>query len=465
MATRDIEIKPLHEKSQRELALDIVLAVLEKQKFSHVVLKETLDMHSYLEKNARGFITRLSEGTIEQVITLDYILNRFSKLKVKKMKPLIRNVLRISLYQIKYMDSIPGSAICNEAVKITKKRGFSNLSGFVNGILREILRHPEKLEIPDMTDEVQYLSTLYSVPEWLVKHFMQAYGEQQTKSILEGMQLAGQNSITTVRVNTSKISMEAAKEQLAPYVETIEVNPYVESSFNIKGYDMLLAIPIFANGCLQVQNTSSILVGSLSGVKKGDRCLDICSAPGGKSLHLADLLAGTGEVIARDLSQKKCDLIEENRARSSFTNMKIQVWDALKFDAELENSCDIVVADVPCSGLGVLAEKPDIKYRVQPEELQSLAELSKQILKNAYRYIKPGGTLLFSTCTMNPTENTACREWLLQEFPLKPIAFDTALTKQMLEIGNNRETAKKGYLELFTTDCYHGFFISKFIKV
>jgi 16S rRNA (cytosine967-C5)-methyltransferase len=166
-----------------------------------------------------------------------------------------------------------------------------------------------------------------------------------------------------------------------------------------------------------------------------------------------------------DLSQKKCDLIEENRARSGFTNMKIQVWDALKFDAELENSCDIVVADVPCSGLGVLAEKPDIKYRVQPEELQSLAELSKQILKNAYRYIKPGGTLLFSTCTMNPTENTACREWLLQEFPLKPIAFDTALTKQMLEIGNNRETAKKGYLELFTTDCYHGFFISKFIKV
>ena len=293
MATRDIEIKPLHEKSQRELALDIVLAVLEKQKFSHVVLKETLDMHSYLEKNARGFITRLSEGTIEQVITLDYILNRFSKLKVKKMKPLIRNVLRISLYQIKYMDSIPGSAICNEAVKITKKRGFSNLSGFVNGILREILRHPEKLEISDMTDEVQYLSTLYSVPEWLVKHFMQAYGEQQTKSILEGMQLAGQNPITTVRVNTSKIGMEAAKEQLAPYVETIEVNPYVESSFNIKGYDMLLAIPIFANGCLQVQNTSSILVGSLSGVKKGDRCLDICSAPGGKSLHLADLLAGT----------------------------------------------------------------------------------------------------------------------------------------------------------------------------
>lgn len=464
MATKEISAKPLHEKVQREIALDIVLAVLEKQKFSHIVLKETLDAHAYLEKNARGFITRLAEGTIEQVMTLDYILNGFSKLKVKKMKPLIRNILRISLYQIKYMEHIPESAICNEAVTITKKRGFSNLSGFVNGILREILRHPERLEIPVLQNKVQYWSIMYSVPEWLVQHFIKAYGSQRTEQILKGMQLAGQNPVTTVRVNTSKRTLEEAMEQLVPYVETLDPNPYVKNAINIKGYDKLTAIPIFASGCLQVQNTSSILVGSLAEVKKGDRCLDVCSAPGGKSLHLADLLEGTGEVIARDLSQKKCDLIEENRIRCGFSNMKIAVWDALEFDADLENSCDIVIADVPCSGLGVLAEKPDIKYRIKPEELQELAELSKKILANAVRYVKPGGTLLFSTCTMNPAENTACRDWLLHEFPLQPVPLDSLLTNRMLEIGNNQENAKNGYLELFTTENYHGFFIAKFVK-
>jgi len=453
-------------KPDREIAMDIIMGVMEQGEFSHILLRKTFEHHKYLEKNRRKFITRLAEGTIEKTVTLDYILNRYSKIRVDKMKPLIRNILRMSLYQLKFLSGVPESAVCNEAVKLTRKRGFQNLSGFVNGILRNILRAPELAVIPDGASEtsVSGLSAAYSMPEWLVKHFLDSYGIELTRNILKGTQEAAEDTWTTVRVNTSKIGLEQAEEML--WQEGVEVQRILlaQGALRIRGYDMLASLSVFRQGMIQVQNVSSILAAQTAGVRPGSVCMDICAAPGGKTLHLADLLQGTGSVISRDISEKKCSLIRENMERAGFRNIKVQVWNALDFDESAVESADLVMADVPCSGLGVLAAKPDIKYRLRPEQLQELAELSQNILNHAVKYIKNGGILLFSTCTVNPGENTRIRQWLIEEQGLVPEDIRPVLSEELLSMGNNRMTAADGYLQLFPSKETDGFFISRFRK-
>lgn len=455
-----------HRKPDREIALDIIIGVMEQGEFSHILLRKTFENHRYLEKNSRNFITRLTEGTIEKTITLDYILNQYSKVKVNKMKPVIRNILRMSLYQLKYLSGVPESAVCNEAVKIARKRGFMNLTGFVNGILRKIIRCPEQAVIPDGEQEtsISGLSVAYSMPEWIVKHFLDSYGADITRSILKGTQEAAEDTWTTVRVNTSKIRLEQAEELLRQEGIEVERSLFAEGALRIRGYDNLTSLTLFQQGKIQVQNISSILAGQTAGVRSGNVCIDVCAAPGGKTLHLADLLQGTGSVVSRDISEKKCGLIRENIERAGFGNVEVQVWNALDFDKNAVESADIVIADVPCSGLGVMAAKPDIKYRMKPEQLQELANLSQKILNHAVNYIKNDGILLFSTCTMNPVENTKIRQWLIEEHGLVPEDIRPVLSEELLGIGNNKVTAADGYLQIFTSKEMDGFFISKFRK-
>lgn len=457
------------EKSQREIALDIIMEVLEQGKFSHVVIKHTLDEVN-LTSPARKLITRIAEGTIERMITLDILIQRFSKIKVNKMKPVIRNVLRMSVYQMKYMDNIPESAICNEAVKLVKRRGLSQLSGFVNGVLREMLRHPERLELhrEAAESEITWYSVFYSMPEWLVEHFVSVYGSEKAEAILKGLTEAGSTGTTTVRIRQelvqSEEKLQSLIEELKQDAEHVSRSPYAQNALLLGGYDRLARIPAFGQGLLQVQNLSSILVGNIAGIKKGDVCLDLCSAPGGKAIHLADLLEGTGQVIARDVSEKKCTKIEENVKRCGVGNIRIEVWDALEFDVSLEQACDFVLVDAPCSGFGVLGDKPEIKYRVRKEDLHTLPELSKKILKNAVRYVKPGGTLLFSTCTLNPKENTEIRQWLMQTYTLTPVDFRDCLSAEFLEQEDYEKTAGQGYLQIVPGQGLHGFFICRFRK-
>ncbi len=454
-------------KPDREIALDIIMGVMEQEEFSHILLRKTFEYHGYLEKNSRKFITRLAEGTIEKAVTLDYILNRYSKIRVDKMKPLIRNLLRMSLYQLKYMSGVPESAVCNEAVKITRKRGFQNLSGFVNGILRNILRSPEQAVIPDGESEtsVSGLSVAYSMPEWLVKHFLDSYGMDITRNILKGIQEAAEDTWTTVRVNTSKIGLEQAEKLLLQEGAEVQRTLLARDALRIRGYDTLASLSAFRRGMIQVQNISSILAGQTAGVCSGNVCMDVCAAPGGKTLHLADLLHGTGSVVSRDISEKKCRLIRGNKERAGFQNIKVQVWDALDFDESMAESADLVMADVPCSGLGVMAAKPDIKYRLRPEQLPELAELSQKILNHAVKYIRNGGILLFSTCTLNPGENTKIRQWLIREHSLVPEDIRPMLPEELLCMGNNRITAADGYMQIFPSAETDGFFISRFRKM
>lgn len=398
----------------RELCLGILLDVTAQREFSHVALRNVLDKYQYLEKQERAFLTRVTEGTLERMLELDYIINQFSKVKVNKMKPVIRNLLRMSVYQIKYMDRVPDSAVCNEAVKLAKKKGFSNLSGFVNGVLRSIVRGQKDVQYPKESDTAEYLSICYSMPKWLVQRYLETYGKEITEQMLQGF---FNQTDTTIRIRSGKTDPVELKAKLQEEgIETAEVAglPY---ALRIRGYDSLRRIGAFQEGLFSVQDVSSMLVAEAASPKAYDFCLDVCAAPGGKAMHLAEKMNGTGMVEARDLTDYKVQLMEENIERSGLANIQTRAYDARKLDESMLQKADVVLADLPCSGLGVLGKKPDIKYRVTKESLQELSELQRQILETVWQYVKPGGILIYSTCTINPGENEENVRWFLEHFP------------------------------------------------
>ena len=391
----------------RGLALEVLLEVTEQKEYSHLALRGALEKYQYLEKQDRAFLTRLAEGTVERLLELDYIINRFSKVPVHKMKPVIRGILRMSVYQIKYMDRIPDAAVCNEAVKLAGKKGFSSLKGFVNGVLRNISRNLGTVEYPD-------LSVKYSTPEWIVRQWTDEYGEETARKMLESQY---KERPITVRVNLHRISRESLMERLVSEGVRVRKVEGIDCALEISGYDYLAALPSFREGLFQVQDVSSMLAVLKAAPRRGDYCIDVCAAPGGKSLHLADLLDGTGMVEARDLTEYKVQLIEENIARSGMTNIRAVQWDATVPDEVSAGKADVVLADLPCSGLGVLNKKRDLKYRMTPEQEKELVHLQRRILETVQQYVKPGGTLVYSTCTVHREENEGNTAWFLEHFP------------------------------------------------
>ena len=395
--------------NSREIVLDILMEILEKGSLSHLVLKQALEKYQYLEKQERAFITRITEGTLEYLIQLDAVINRYSKVKVNKMKPVIRTLLRMSVYQILYMERVPDSAVCNEAVKLAKKRKFQGLTGFVNGVLRSIAREKENLSFTSAAER-------YAIPQWMFDMWEKDYGKETAETIAASFL---EDRPLTVRCNTSLASVEEIRERLLDQGIQSTVSEISETMLSLQGYDYLDMVEVFYEGKITVQDTSSSMVGIVASPKKGDFVLDVCSAPGGKSLHVADLLEGTGLVESRDLTEYKIGLVEENIARCGFTNMQTMVWDATEFDPSMEGKADIVIADLPCSGLGIIGKKPDIKMRLKEEELDSLQTLQREILSVVSRYVKPGGTLIYSTCTINKKENEENADWIAEQLPFK----------------------------------------------
>lgn len=387
----------------RNLVVDILLAVTRDGEFSHIAIRDVLDKYRYLPKQDRAFITRLSQGTLERMIELDAIINQFSKTKVKKMKPVIAVILRSGVYQLKYMDSVPDSAACNEAVKLTVKRGFSGLKGFVNGVMRNIARNLDQIKLPDADKEPEkYLSVRYSVPEWIVARFIRQYGKEACEKSLEAFL---QPHPTSVQVDTDRISMEEITASLQAQGITVTQNPEIKRALFLSGYEALDEIEEFENGLLYVQDTASMLAVELAAPKQGDHVIDVCAAPGGKSVYAARMIGEQGHVEARDLTEYKVEMIEENIDRCRLSNMTAKVWDARVFDEAAREKADVVIADLPCSGLGVIGTKTDIKYNASEEKIAELAALQQEILHVVCGYVKPEGTLLYSTCTMTREEN------------------------------------------------------------
>jgi len=443
----------------REMALEILLEAEKNGAYPNVLLKQTLDKYLYMEKQERAFLTRLVEGCVERKLTLEYYINQVSKTPVNKMKPVIRCIMRMAAYQIFYMDAVPDSAACNEAVKLTQKKGFQTLKGFVNGVLRNLSRQKDEITMPDEAKEpVMAFSVKYSMPEWLVEKIIKDYGTSNAKAMFES--LYENVGATTIRVNNSKISTEECTKLLEKEGVHVEKAAYVQNALEISGYDSLAFLEAFENGYFQVQDVSSMLVGLAANPKSGDSVIDICAAPGGKSIHVADLLKGSGHVEARDLTDYKVSLIEENIARCGFENITAKKADALVLDEGLKETADIVIADLPCSGLGVLKKKSDIKYRMTQSQIDELVQLQRAILKNAVTYVKSGGTLVYSTCTIAKEENDMQVDWILQNLPLQLISLKGCLDDEVLA-----NAQREGVLQLLPgREKTDGFFLAKFQK-
>ena len=430
-----------------------MLMELEAGEKSHIILKKSLDSYSFLDKQQRAFVTVLFRGSIERKIEMEYIINQFSTTSTGKMKPMIRWILIMSVYQLKYMDSVPVSAVCNEAVKITRKRKIAGLTGFVNGVLRNIARNIENISYPQK--ETERLSIQYSIPKWIVEMWKKQYGDKKTTAMLESLYL---QKTTTVRCNTRKATLSEIIENLNAQGVQAEQSEIYENALHIKGYDSLEKLDAFKAGLITVQDESSMIAGLAGGVRPGDYVIDVCAAPGGKSLHICELMNGTGCVDSRDVSDYKIGLLKENIKRIGVKNIKTSVMDAVKLDEDSVEKADIVIADLPCSGLGVIGNKSDIKYNVSEHQIFQLVKFQRNILSVVSQYVKPGGTLVFSTCTVNTFENDDNVEWIEQNLPFRRKAFDKQVPAAL--------RSEKGYIQIFTGDYgMDGFFISTFEKI
>ena len=476
--------------NERELALEGLIDITENKKFSHVVIHQLLSKHQELDKRSRAFVSRVIIGTLEHLLEMDYIIDQFSSIKVKRMKPVIRNVLRSSVYQLKYMDNIPPSAVCNEAVEIIKKRGFKNLTGFVNGNLRNIARNLEDISYPE--DPLSYLEVKTSIPSWIIKLwsedvcFTDSKGHPDWNKIERVAGAFQEKRPLTIRVNLSKIEPKVLKKNLEGQGIAVEEHPYLDYALKVSGIDYLEALEDFREGNFYVQDVSSMLVAELANPSGNDMVLDLCAAPGGKSLHLADkmLIAKgsvnlyakecdderpeAGMVLACDLTDKKVALIEGNIARAGFGNIKAVKRDATILDKKWIGKADLVIADLPCSGLGILGKKPDLRYNTSLENIEELVKLQRGILTNACAYVKPQGILMFTTCTINSKENIENVKWLLNQFPdlqLIPILnqLPDKLKQEIEKEQEQKEQQETIQLLPGINDC-DGFFVSKFRK-
>lgn len=445
--------------NSRELILDILLELSKESEYSNVLIAAVLEKYDYLDGREKAFIKRVAEGTIERRIQIDYILDQFSKVPVKKMKPLIRELLRMSVYQMLFMEHIPDAAVCNEAVKLAKKRKFQSLQGYVNGVLRNIARNKAEIAYPDRQKEkAGYLSVYYSMPLWLVEHYSTAYGEENCERILQAYL---KRQPVSIRLD-ERMSRKEQEEMLSLWkkkgVETFR-HPYLPYAVTVEKSEGIRSLQGYEEGKFAVQDVSSMLVVEAAGIKEGDTVIDVCAAPGGKSLHAATKLHGTGQVIACDVTEYKTDKIEENRCRLQLSNVAVRTLDARVPEPDFVGRADVLIADVPCSGLGVIGKKQDIKYRITEESMEEIVQLQKEILQNVVSYVKPGGIMMYSTCTMNPAENEEMVKWICHEFAFEPESMAPYMPEAL------QQEAETGMLQLLPgvheTD---GFFMAKLRK-
>ena len=299
-------------------------------------------------------------------------------------------------------------------MKLAAKKGFHNLKGFVNGVLRNISRNLDQITYPDPSDPVSYLSVRESLPEWLVSQWLETYDFDTVQKMGEAFLKADPLS---VRFDPKRITKEELSDMLEKEGVTVREIPDTPCGLYLSDFDHLAALSSFRQGYYQVQDVSSMQAALWADPKPGDEIIDVCAAPGGKAIHLAELLSGTGHVEARDLTEYKVGLIRENIERSGLTNIEAVVQDALETDQESVEKADIVIADLPCSGLGVLGKKPDLKLRMTKEAQEELAALQRRILAVVKDYVKPGGKLLYSTCTINRRENEENAQWFAGNYP------------------------------------------------
>lgn len=385
----------------RETAL-LTLDACEKQgAWSNAHLKKAIRADA-LDRRDAALASRLCFGVLQNKLLLDFYIGKFSTVKPEKLEPRVRQALRLGLYQLLFLDKVPASAAVNESVALAKKHSRNpRAAGLVNAVLRSFLRQRDALPPVVGRDEAETLSLRTSHPRWLVEEFAARLGLEETEALLR---LNNEQPPTCAQVNTLKTTLEALTEQLRAEGAEVTPHPWLKGCLLLSGTGDLEQLDSFRNGDFYVQDAASRLAVLASGVKPGDRVLDACAAPGGKSFAAAIQMGGRGEVVSCDIHPHKIALMEKGRERLGLPCITVQEQNAKDFVQGWEGAFDAVLADVPCSGLGIIRKKPDIRYK-DPEPMKQLPAVQRAILDNVCRYVKPGGTLLYSTCTLLQREN------------------------------------------------------------
>lgn len=431
----------------REISLKILYKIDTENGYSNIVLDEYLNKYrEKLNKKDINLISEIVYGSITWKLTIDYIIQKYSKIKLKKISKRVLNILRLGAYQILFLDKIPKSAAVNECVNLTKKYAFKSTS-FVNAILRKIEKKDYK-ELENITSQVEKISKLYSMPEWLVEKLLKEYSVQTVEEICE---YSNEKPKTTIRINTLKID----KENFLKELEEKEIG-YEETELpnflHLKNIKNIGELDLFKKGYFTVQDIGAGKIGLFLNPKRGEKVLDACSAPGGKTTHLAELMENTGEIIACELHSHRAKLVEENAKRLGITIIKSQVKDMQKIEKDYIEKFDKILLDVPCMGFGVMKRKPDIKWQRKKEDLETITKIQFEILNICSRYLKLGGELVYSTCSILKNEN----EDIIEKW-LKEVDAEDSLKNRKYEI-----ESKQKILPDKNTD---GFFMCKIKRI
>ncbi|MQL53540.1 16S rRNA (cytosine(967)-C(5))-methyltransferase RsmB [Desulfofundulus thermobenzoicus] len=443
----------------REMALKVLQAVDEKGAYANLALDRVLE-HYRPGRLDRAFTTELVYGVLRRLNTLDWLLNHLLRQPLAGQTVWIRNILRLGAYQIMFMDRVPVPAACNEAAELARRYGRPGAVGFVNGVLRNLARRGKEISFPRLEDDpVAHISLCYSHPRWLVQRWLAEFGPEETVALCRANNTPAPN---TVRTNTLKISPEELERRLKGDGLVVERTAYAPEGLRIDGIFSLRDFSPFIEGLFQVQDESSMLAGHALSPFSGARVLDAAAAPGGKTTHLAQLMGDRGEIVAQDIHPHKLKLIAGNCRRLGISCVQTREGDARRPAGDLIARCDFVLLDAPCSGLGVLRRRPDIRWRKEAAAITELAALQREMLDGAAACVKPGGVLVYSTCTITREENLGQVENFLARHP----EFAPGDLRAVLPAGlDHRGTMKRGYLQLLPhrhgTD---GFFIARLCR-
>ncbi len=434
----------------RELAVKVLDRVLNEGAYSNIILSKELN-ESELSDKDKALLTEIVYGVLRRRKTLDIIISNFVK-DIKLMNKDTLNILRVAIYQMNFLDKIPSYAACNEAVEEAKaiSEGDSKL---VNGILRNFTKNPDDIEVPgNKIDEYAYK---FSFEPWMIRLLIKQYGEPISKKIMSGLNAIPQVS---VRVNEIKADYDEAFEELETLEYEVEEGAVCPEAISIKGGKSIENNPLFNEGKITVQDESAMIIAPLLELEEGMTVIDLCSAPGGKTTHIAEILRNTGKVLAFDLHESKLGLIKENCERLGLTNVEVNTNDATKLNSELIGCSDRILLDVPCSGIGIIRKKPEIKWNKTRNDLKNVIPVQRDIMENAWQYLKNGGIMIYSTCTLNKEENEENIDWFISNHK------DCTIKKIFIGKQDNLVYNRNGSLTIMPNESMDGFFVAKLEK-
>jgi 16S rRNA (cytosine967-C5)-methyltransferase len=441
----------------REVALEVLTRVDKDESYSNLLLNQTLQK-SGLERNDAGLATEIVYGTIQRLLTIDYFLAKFVKGGMRKLEPWVRSLLRLSFYQLYYLERVPDHAVVNEAVNIAKKRGHAGISGMVNGVLRSVIRQKDELDVTGIQDEAKRLSIVHSHPEWLIKRWSRQYGMETASRMCAAN---NEPPRVSVRVNMNKLSRDELLAKLREEGIDAEPSSLAPAGIIVADAGNMANHPGFQRGDFSIQDESSMLVAEILDPQPGMKVLDCCAAPGGKTAHIAEKMGDKGSIAAYDIHEHKRSLIDGQADRLGLRSIRSITGDARELSKlEPPGTFDRILLDAPCSGFGVIRRKPDLKWTKREGDIADIRDIQRSLLSEVSGLLKHGGELVYSTCTMELAENEEMVEAFLADHSDYELV---GWTLVMPEAADGRNVVvRPGMLQILPQDYgSDGFFIAK----